>query len=196
MTEQGQPAESVGRRRRRGQVLEHELLRAAWDELNEAGWSGFQMEKVAERCGASKASIYRRWPNRAMFLLATFEYMAEAGEPTVPAGGDLRQQLVAILQDIARVLGGPVGDVLRAVVTVAATDDMLGTRLRTPVRAIAEVVANAIEDGELTQRAFHPQLLDLGPSLATHHFLFLGHPPTEEECIEMVDLIWLPALRG
>lgn len=85
---------------------------------------------------------------------------------------------------------------MRAVVTVAATDDMWGTRLRTPVRAIAEIVANAIEDGELTQRAFHPQLLDLGPSLATHHFLFLGHPPTEEECIEMVDLIWLPALRG
>src|SRR5438105_4759456 len=95
MTEQDQTAEPVVRRRR-GQTLEHELLRAAWDELNQAGWDGFQMEKVAERCGASKASIYRRWPNRAVLLLATFEHMADVGEPPVPPGGDLRQQLVAI----------------------------------------------------------------------------------------------------
>lgn len=195
MTERDQTVGPVVRRRR-GLALEHELLRAAWDELNEAGWGGFQMEKVAERCGASKASIYRRWPNRAVLLLATFEHMADVGEPPVPPGGDLRQQLVAILQDIAHVLSGPVGDVMRAVVTAAATDDIAATRLRTPVRAIAEVVADAIDDGELTQRAFHPQLLDLGPSLATNHFLFNGRPPTDEECVEMVDLIWLPALRG
>ena len=194
MTEQDQPVAPVAHRRR-GQALEHELLRAAWDELNESGWAGFQMERVADRCGASKASIYRRWPNRAELLLATFEHMADAGEPPVPAQGDLREQLVAIIMDIARVLSGPVGDVMRAVITVAATDTGK-TRLRTPVRAIAEVVADAIDTGELTQRAFHPQLLDLGPSLATHHFLFSGHPPTEEECIEIVDLIWLPALRG
>jgi AcrR family transcriptional regulator len=182
--------------RRRGQVLEQAILRAAWDELHDAGWADFQMERVAERAGAGKASIYRRWPNRAALLSATFAQMSQVSDPPLPPNGDLRSKLLAILGDIATVLGGPLGDVARGVVSAVGADSAWAAAARPPVRVIAQVVADAIDDGELSQGAFHPRLLDLGPALVTDHFLFSGRPPDEDDCAELIDLVWLPALRA
>ena len=50
------------RPRRRGQVLDVAILEAVITEIDLSGYSGLSVERVAERARASKASIYRRWP--------------------------------------------------------------------------------------------------------------------------------------
>ena len=182
--------------RRRGDALEQQLLQAAWDELIEVGWDGFQIERVAARCGAGKTSIYRRWPNRAALLLAAFQRMGALGEPELPAGGDLRTMLIAVLDDVAKLFAGPFGDVARGVVSEIGPDSDWARRQGPPVRAVSEIVAAAVERGELPAGALHPRLLEVGPVLVSHQFLASGRPPEPHERTEVVDLVWLPALKA
>ena len=58
-------AELARSSRRRGTKLEDALLDAAWEELQEVGYTRLTMEAVAARAGTSKPVLYRRWPNRA-----------------------------------------------------------------------------------------------------------------------------------
>jgi AcrR family transcriptional regulator len=45
------------------------MLTAALDVLDDAGLAGFTMEAVARRAGASKATLYRRWPTTGALLV-------------------------------------------------------------------------------------------------------------------------------
>lgn len=193
MEAEGSP--KVIKTRRRGETLERELLRAAWDELTEAGWSDFQMERVAARCGAGKSSIYRRWPNRAALLLATFTYMSETSDPPVPPDGDLRTKLLAVLEDLATLLDGPFGSVVRGMAAAIADGNEWSGFAPPPAEAVAAIVADAIELGELRQEAFHPRLLGVGSALVIEQYLSTNRPPTPPDREEIVDLVWVPALQ-
>jgi AcrR family transcriptional regulator len=61
----------------RGAGARQRVLRAALDVLDEDGLPGFTMEAVARRAGASKATLYRRWPSVGALLIdamdATFQ---------------------------------------------------------------------------------------------------------------------------
>ena len=50
------------RSRRRGATLDAAILRATIAEIDQHGYADLSIERVAERAGASKASVYRRWP--------------------------------------------------------------------------------------------------------------------------------------
>ncbi|TDO59046.1 TetR family transcriptional regulator [Kribbella sp. VKM Ac-2571] len=53
----------------RGAGARQRMLTAALDVLDEAGLAGFTMEAVARRAGASKATLYRRWPTTGALLV-------------------------------------------------------------------------------------------------------------------------------
>src|ERR1700683_2914301 len=94
--ERSKPAQSnVAKRtssatRRRGATLEHALLDAAWQELQESGYSKLTMERVAERAGTSRAVIYRRWRNRAELVVAAMRYHQPLYSGAIQDTGTLR----------------------------------------------------------------------------------------------------------
>jgi AcrR family transcriptional regulator len=61
----------------RGDGARQRVLRAALEVLDQDGLPGFAMEAVARRAGASKATLYRRWPTVGALLVdamdATFQ---------------------------------------------------------------------------------------------------------------------------
>src|SRR6266511_502560 len=61
----------------RGDGARQRVLQAALEVLDEDGLPGFTMEAVARRAGASKATVYRRWPTVGALLIdamdATFQ---------------------------------------------------------------------------------------------------------------------------
>jgi len=73
-----------GLTRRRGAELDRAILRAALDELAEAGYPGLTMDRVAKRAGTNKNAIYRRWPNRAALGLAAYRQLAVADHTVEP----------------------------------------------------------------------------------------------------------------
>jgi AcrR family transcriptional regulator len=79
----------------RGDGARQRMLTAALGVLDESGLAGFTMEAVARRAGASKATLYRRWPTTGALLVdamdATFRPF-----PTPDTG--------SVVSDVAEIL--------------------------------------------------------------------------------------------
>lgn len=75
------------------------ILSAALDMLGELGYGGLTIEGVAARAGVGKSTIYRHWDGK----LELIEDAVRLFRPDVapPAGGPVRDRVVALLQQVA-----------------------------------------------------------------------------------------------
>ncbi len=77
-----------GRGRPRSEVSRQRILDAALETLEISGFTSSTTDSIAERAGASKATIYRWWPTKAS-LLAEALREAVAHDLPFPETGDL-----------------------------------------------------------------------------------------------------------
>ena len=61
---------------RRGEHARQRVLRAALEVLADDGLPGFTIEAVAQRAGASKTTLYRRWASREELLAEAMDEFA------------------------------------------------------------------------------------------------------------------------
>lgn len=87
------------------------ILAAAIDLVAEEGLPGLTMDAVAARAGASKATLYRRWPDRLGLAVALLDALRAQRGP-VPDTGTARGDLAALLQDRDTELRGATGALL------------------------------------------------------------------------------------
>jgi AcrR family transcriptional regulator len=91
------------------------VLDATIDELAESGYGGLSIERIAERAGVNKTTLYRRWRDRDTLLVDAVETFA-AAEADVPDTGDVDEDLRLWAHSIRTTLSGPVsGALVRAV---------------------------------------------------------------------------------
>lgn len=79
------------------------IVRAALDELGEAGYGGFTIESVAARAGVGKSTIYRLWPDKLALIANAFETLHDEMQPDLSAGSP-RERLRRILHHVAEVV--------------------------------------------------------------------------------------------
>src|SRR5919201_4334058 len=74
------------------------ILDAAMALIAEVGYDRMTIDAIAARSGASKPTLYRRWPHGKPELVADAirERRAEGGEP--PETGSLRGDLLALVE--------------------------------------------------------------------------------------------------
>src|SRR5499426_2624883 len=96
-------ASTVGRRRR-GKVLEGAIFEAALQELAQAGYVNFSIERVAGRAGTSKPVIYRRWPTRARLVYAALRANRPVVSAEAPDTGTVRGDLMVILHGVSEMV--------------------------------------------------------------------------------------------
>lgn len=181
-------ADEEPRRRRRGAALEGPILDAAWTELSEAGWADFQMGRVAERAAVSKASIYRRWPDRTALVRATLAHKSATTPEGATITGDLREDMLQILRTTVRLYGSPFGEALRGLIS----EGPLGVDDRGASSAMLDILrASARFDDPALLPA---PVVDLGLRLVSMHCLVTGTDLGERDLEEIVDLAWMPAL--
>jgi AcrR family transcriptional regulator len=173
-------AEVPRRGRPRSEASRKAILRAASELLLEHGLHAISMDAVAERAGASKATIYRWWPSKELLALdALFSDWA----PAAGAGydtGSLAGDLLALTLPWARQLAAkPYGRVIAALITSAQSDprfaEVYRARFLQPRRDLARVIFNrAIERGEIPADTDIEIALDLlyGPF---YHRVLHGH---------------------
>lgn len=53
-------------------TIQHSILSVAYELLLESGFEEVTIEKIAERAGVSKATIYKWWPNKAAVVADGF----------------------------------------------------------------------------------------------------------------------------
>src|SRR5690349_13489211 len=76
------------------------ILAAAFDVIAEYGFDGATIERIAERSGVSRTTIYRRWPDPSQIYLDALHPLGSSS-PVRPSG-DLRGDLEAQLGRTAR----------------------------------------------------------------------------------------------
>src|SRR5215207_3339695 len=149
-----------GLTRRRGVELERAILRAALEELAEAGYSGLTMDRVAKRAGTNKTAIYRRWPNRAALGLAAYRQLVVTDQE-LPDTGALRGDVLELLRGANRHWSSPAGDILRNLLAGAGDNPELLEQLRVQSADAGSgtwltVLGRAVARGEAPPEALHP----------------------------------------
>jgi AcrR family transcriptional regulator len=187
--------------RRRGEELEQAILDAAWDELNEVGYTAFTIESVAARAATSKPVIYRRWPGRAELVLAAWARHRPPLTRATDTGG-LRSDLIALFNRLARRAEGMMSEAIAGVMGEAFRHPEIAEILRERLRSaplgnwVQEIVDRAAERGELTHVVVPPRAARTPLDLVRNETMMLSGPITDETVAELVDEVYLPLLRG
>lgn len=106
------------------------VLAAAVRILEETGFAGATIEAIAEQAGASRATLYRWWPNKAAILIEAFRE-AVAQELPFPNVGSLDEDVRSQLQRFAAMLTGRRGRIFAAFLAAAQTDPEAAEAFRT-----------------------------------------------------------------
>jgi AcrR family transcriptional regulator len=186
------------RPRRRGDVLSAAIFDATLAELGEVGYSRLAMERIASRAGASKASLYKRWPSRAELVVAALQHQNITPAPA-PDTGNLRDDVLALLRYAAARLDGVFGQAVRGLMAETLTDPDRTASLRPSMftqrnRLMREILDRAVGRGDIAPAAVTPRLIELAPALLDHYFLIHGAPIPDDVLTGIVDEVLLPLL--
>jgi len=168
------------------------VLTAALEEFAENGWDGLSIERVAQRVGVNKTTIYRRWPTKLELLRAALLARAELA-PEPPDTGNLRDDLVVLLAARTEHMTSPAGlGIARAILLGGSSPALQSIResVRDKRPAIPDVVLDrAVARGELppdVDRALFRELL-ISP---IHGRLFLRNEGVDTSFLEkLVDVV-------
>lgn len=186
--------------RRRGAVLNSAIFEAVRAEIAESGYAALTMESVAVRAGASKASLYRRWPGRAALVLEA-AYDAMPGPASAPDTGSLREDALAILRLVAQQLEGAVGQAMRGLLGEALQNPTVAAEVHEYARGnVARIMGAIIEQaaarGECDPSVATETRIEAGPALLRQRFIFSGAPIDDDYLVHVVDEVMLPLLVG
>jgi AcrR family transcriptional regulator len=193
----GVPVRSVddtlrGRGRPRDEDARARILQASLEALEDLGYPGVTCEAIAERAGASKATIYRWWPHKeAVMLEALRESVAQ--ELPFPDSGDLKKDIRIQLHNFVKLLNGPRGRVLKGFIAAAQGDPKVAAAFLSiwvlPRREFAE-------RGILRYRSELRPGLDLSAVIDAlygplYYRLLIGHEPLTTALADQVtELVW------
>ena len=139
------------RGRPRSQASEDAILDATAELLAACGYRAVTVDAIAARAGASKATIYRRWPTKENLVIAA---IARSPVLVPPARGDLTEQLATTIAQFARYMQEtPLGGVLPALVAERthnpALADALASLTKLRRQPLADVLMAGMARGEL-----------------------------------------------
>jgi AcrR family transcriptional regulator len=155
------------------------------------------MDRVAKRAGTNKNAIYRRWPNRAALGLAAYRQLA-GGEPLPPDTGELRGDVLELLQRANRQWASPRGDILRSLLSSVAADPELLAQVREHAIDAGSglwlaVLGRAVARGEARPEALHPRVATVAIVLLRNEFVVRGVTTVPDSgLVEIVDEVYLP----
>jgi AcrR family transcriptional regulator len=185
--------------RPRDEEVRKRILGAASELLEELGFKGVTVEAIAERAGASKATVYRWWPNKASVVTEAFRYSVSPDFPFAETGslcGDIKEQL----RRFSKFLVGKKGRLLTAFLIAAQSDAELAQAFRelwiAPLRARGKVVLGAHQvSGELPADADLDLVMDI--MFAPFYYnLITGYRPISTAYAEAVTKTVLNGIRG
>lgn len=184
--------------RPRDEEVRKRLLTAASDLLEEVGFGSITVDLIAERAGASKATVYRWWPNKASVLIEAFR---DAVSPDFPFSdtGSLSRDVRNQLRRFAKFLQTGRGKLLAAVVVGAQRDRELAAALRDYWIAPLRKRGTAVLDG-YRKRGELPRDIDLDMVqdmmyAPLYYNLLTGYSPISEKYAEMLTEALLKGLQ-
>ena len=175
--------------RPRSQQSRAAVLRATSELMREVGLRAMTTEDIAARSGASKATIYKWWPNK--YAVAVEAFLSEmAVESADPDTGSAREDFRLALRGLIHFYTGENGGAYAQLVGEAQFDPKIGAELRDHLVGSRRELVRAIWDrgvarGELRADVDPEVAIDLifGPAM---YRLVAGHAPLDDTAAEAV----------
>lgn len=154
------------------------VLRAVVDELNDNGYAGATVERVAERAGVAKTTIYRRWGSLDGLLADVMADYA-AREIPVPDEGSLDGDLHALSARVVASLGAPAlraafGMMVKEAATDPAARELLARFLAGRMATMAVIIDRGMARGELPPHTDAAGVLGTVTSVIYYRLYVLG----------------------
>jgi AcrR family transcriptional regulator len=170
----------VGRGRPRDAGVEAKVLAAAAAEMRRGGYDGLSIDRVAERAGVAKTTLYRRWSSKAELVAAMVSNLRE-DVPFEPSG-DPRRDLTDLVIAITTTLTTTPTTLIADLAAAAAREPRVGETVRTlwaeRHRAVTAVVAKAQETGVVLDHVSPAVLVDQLVGPLYYRLLITGEPLT------------------
>jgi len=181
------------------------ILEATLEVLGEVGYDRLTIDAVATRAKASKATVYRRYADKAALVVDAIGTTKPAagpdGEPPCywPDTGSLREDLLAGARAFVARLTSEEGALLAAVMTASMRDPELAAAMRATSyedkrRSCRLLAERAIARGELTSTAGVDTFVEVLPAIMFNRLLLSGEPLDDDFVHHVVDDIALPLL--
>jgi TetR/AcrR family transcriptional regulator, regulator of autoinduction and epiphytic fitness len=128
------------------------VLEATLDLLAQHGYGAVTIEAVAARSGVAKSTIYRHWPGKVELILDAFHELKPPIAP--PAEGDVRETVISVLENLARVVDKSTWSMCLPSLIDAAAHDPEARKLHGKIstegrRSLVDLLATGVERGEL-----------------------------------------------
>lgn len=191
--------------RRRGEVLEEAILRAAWEELAEKGYVHLTMESVATRAGTNKAVLYRRWDNKSELVMAALRKHLPKITNEIPNTGSLRGDVYAYLHARAepmrtinaQTIHGLMMDPRFWRTITAFLPHILQKRSENKLTAaMMAIMKNAELRGEVNLEKLSPRIITLPLDLLQCELITKQEPVSDTAIAEIVDDIFMPLIHA
>jgi AcrR family transcriptional regulator len=176
------------------------IFDAVFDLLAEVGYDRMTMDAVAQRARASKATIYRAWPNKPDLVMDALMYRF-GGVPEPLDTGSLRGDLIALMTGACQVANGPDGAMVAGIVSAAAHNEDLSRTLYHCVYEMKhvlhqEIIRRAVERGEIPAGAKPAVLHEVMHALVLTRKLWAVGPLDDIFVVHVVDDVLIPVLRA
>ncbi len=186
--------------RRRDDSKDDTILEAARELLAERGFDGMTMDAVAERAGAGKATVYRRWPSKVQLTVDAI-VCARGVRMTiddVPDTGTLRGDLLAVRFGRRR---GDSNALMSGLMSVVKDDPRLAAVfheefVRSRVTLMLGLLERARLRGELREDVDLEMVSLVAPAMISYRKLVEGGFVDEEFVVRMIDSVILPLVMA
>lgn len=170
--------------RPRSEKTKNAILSAAYDLLLESGFGSVTIEKIAEKAGVSKATIYKWWSNKAAVVMDAFFDAAVVRLP-VPDTGSTMDDIIIQVNNLANFLTSREGKVINEIIAEGQSDQKLAETYRTvyfkPRRLDSRyILERGISRGELKEDLDIELVMDLVFGPLFYRLLITGDIVDEE----------------
>lgn len=187
---EGELQVNAKRGRPRNADTEKAILAASYELLLEIGFGAVTVEKIAERAGVSKATIYKWWPNKAAVVVDGFLSAASARLP-VPDTDAVLQDILDHAKNVTRFMTNPEGQIIKELIGEGQFDAGLAEAIRTryihPRRLEArQLLERGVRHGELREDLDIELSIDLLYGPIFYRLLVLGDPMDDDYVEKLV----------
>jgi len=183
----------------RGKRRVDAILAAAVERLEVLGYAALTIDAVAEAARASKATIYRRFRNKAELVKAALDAYEREHQEAVPNTGALRSDLIGVMQNVRRRSTPAYVAMLHGISVAARYDAELAGLLQAHVETAElspfhAVLRRAVDRGQLPANAPSELVHEVAEAMVMRQ-LQAGFPFDDDFITRVVDQVLLPLLR-